>query len=214
MRTLTDLMQLVITGQASETKNCTQELLAAGVGAEELLQQGLNPAMAEVSRQFKENIIYIPDVLMASRAMHAAMQVLKPILSECRSILPGRVVIGTVAGDLHDIGKNLVVMMMRGKGLEVIDLGIDVTPEAFVEAVREYRPQILGMSALLTTTMSAMNATIQALIRAGLRDQVRVMVGGGPVTGQYCSSIGADDYASDARIASELAVQSLGNAKL
>lgn len=214
MRTLTNLIRSVMAGQATETKNCTQELLVAGMSADEILQEGLLMAMAEVSRLFKENIIYIPDVLMASRAMHAAMQVLKPILSESGSAGLGRVVIGTVAGDLHDIGKNLVVMMMRGKGLEVVDLGIDITPETFVEAVREYRPQILGMSALLTTTMSGMNATVQALVRAGLRDQVRVVVGGGPVTGDYCSIIGADGYAPDAWAASELAVRYVHGRKL
>jgi len=147
----------------------------------------------------------VPEVLIAARAMHAGMDILRPLLAQSDAPLAGKVVIGTVQGDLHDIGKNLVAMMLEGGGFEIVDLGTDVAPDKFVEAVRVHQPDLVGMSALLTTTMPAMKRTIDALVEAGLREKVRVMIGGAPVTQAYADQIGADGYAPDAAAAVELA---------
>jgi 5-methyltetrahydrofolate--homocysteine methyltransferase len=161
--------------------------------------------MDEVGKDFKADILYMPEVLIAARAMHAGMDVLRPLLAESDVTGAGKYLIGTVQGDLHDIGKNLVKMMLDGAGFETIDLGKDVPPETFVAAVREHQPKILGLSALLTTTMPAMKDTIEALEEAGLRDSVKVMVGGAPVTDAFAEEIGAEAYAPDAASAVDIA---------
>jgi 5-methyltetrahydrofolate--homocysteine methyltransferase len=172
--------------------------LEAGIPPESVLKDGLIPAMGVVGEKFRNCEIYIPEVLLAARSMHGAMAVLKPLLARSKGTVAGLVVIGTVKGDLHDIGKNLVGMMMEGGGFEVVDLGIDVSVERFVEAVRTHKPAFVAMSALLTTTMKEMKQTILALEKAGLRGQVRVIVGGAPVTERFAKEIGADGFAPDA----------------
>jgi 5-methyltetrahydrofolate--homocysteine methyltransferase len=185
-------------GKMDEVKKLTLEGLDAGEKAETILKEGLLPAMERVGIQFKNNEIYIPEVLIAARAMHAGMGILKPILSKSASSQSAKIIVGTVKGDLHDIGKNLVVMMLEGGGFDVIDLGIDVAPEKFSEAIRKHQPQVVGMSALLTTTMREMKGTIETLQEAGLRNRVKVMIGGAPVTERFAKEIGADGYAPDA----------------
>jgi 5-methyltetrahydrofolate--homocysteine methyltransferase len=185
-------------GKMDEVKKLTLEGLDAGEKAETILKEGLLPAMERVGIQFKNNEIYIPEVLIAARAMHAGMGILNPILSKSTSSRAAKIIVGTVKGDLHDIGKNLVVMMLEGGGFDVIDLGIDVTPEKFSEAIRKHQPQVVGMSALLTTTMREMKGTIETLQEAGLRNRVKVMIGGAPVTERFAKEIGADGYAPDA----------------
>jgi len=188
-------------GRMEEVKTLVQGALDAGDKAETILEEGLIQAMDRLGVRFKNGEIYIPEVLLAARAMHAGMAVFKPILSKSIRTIGGKVVIGTVKGDLHDIGKNLVVMMIEGGGFDVIDLGIDVPASRFVEAVKEHRPQVAGMSALLTTTMVEMKKTIQALEAAGQKDQVKIIVGGAPVTERFAMEIGADGYAPDAAVA-------------
>ena len=188
-------------GEMEEVKTLVQEALDAGESAERVLRQGLIQAMDRVGVRFKNGELYIPEVLLAARAMHAGMAILKPILSKSTETIAGKVLIGTVKGDLHDIGKNLVVMMIEGGGFDVIDLGIDVPASRFVEAVKEHRPQVVGMSALLTTTMMEMKKTIQALEEAGQKDRVKIIVGGAPVTEDFAKDIGADGYAPDAAVA-------------
>ncbi len=185
-------------GKMEEVKTLVQGALDAGESAERVLKEGLIQAMDRLGVRFKNGEIYIPEVLLAARAMHAGMAVLKPILSKSTGTMTGKVLIGTVKGDLHDIGKNLVAMMLEGGGFDVIDLGIDVPASRFVEAVKEHRPQVVGMSALLTTTMLEMKKTIQALEAAGQKDQVKIIVGGAPVTERFAMEIGADGYAPDA----------------
>jgi 5-methyltetrahydrofolate--homocysteine methyltransferase len=188
-------------GEIEEVKTLVQEALDAGESAERVLREGLIPAMDRVGVRFKNGELYIPEVLLAARAMHAGMAILKPILSKSTETIAGKVLIGTVKGDLHDIGKNLVVMMIEGGGFDVIDLGIDVPASRFVEAVKEHRPQVVGMSALLTTTMVEMKKTIQALEEAGQKGRVKIIVGGAPVTEDFAKDIGADGYAPDAAVA-------------
>ncbi len=185
-------------GRTDEVQNLTQQALDAAVPPERILKEGLIEAMERVGVKFKNGEIYIPEVLIAARAMHAGMAVLKPILSKSTTATAAKVIIGTVKGDLHDIGKNLVSMMLEGGGFEVVDLGIDVSADRFVEAIREHRPQVVGMSALLTTTMREMRNTIQAIESAGLRKEVKTIVGGAPVTEKFAKEIGADGYAPDA----------------
>ncbi|MGD8902970.1 MAG: corrinoid protein, partial [Anaerolineae bacterium] len=156
-------------------------------------------------QDFKSGELFVPEVLIAARAMHAGMNVLRPLLTESESAGAGKYLIGTVKGDLHDIGKNLVKMMLEGAGFETIDLGTDVEPQAFVDAVREHKPVLIGMSALLTTTMVQMRATVEALEEAGLRDSVKIMIGGAPVTDAFAADIGADAYAPDAASAVDTA---------
>lgn len=184
--------------------------LAEGVPAPQIISQYLIPAMTEVGDRFKREEFYVPEMLIAARAMQRGLTVLKPLLVEGEFQPVGKVVAGTVEGDLHDIGKNLVCMMLEGAGFVITDLGVDVGPEKFVAAVREHEPNIVAMSALLTTTMPAMQSTIEALIDAGLRGRVRVMVGGAPVTEAYADQIGVDGYAPDAGAAVRKAKQLLG----
>ena len=182
-------------GKMEDVKKLTQAALDAGEKAESVLKDGLLPAMEQIGIKFKNNEIYIPEVLIAARAMHAGMAILKPILSKSAATRSVKVIVGTVKGDLHDIGKNLVVMMLEGGGFDVVDLGIDVSPDKFVEAIKKHQPQVVGMSALLTTTMREMKGTIEAIQEAGLRKQVKAIIGGAPVTERYAKEIGADGYA-------------------
>jgi 5-methyltetrahydrofolate--homocysteine methyltransferase len=182
-----------------------QVALDAGLAPDDILKNALVTAMGEVGRRFEAGEYFVPEMLIAARAMQGGLKLLKPRLVQNGVAAIGKVIIGTVAGDLHDIGKNLVGMMLEGGGFEVIDLGADVKPEAFVAAVREHRPDIIGLSALLTTTMPKMISTIQALEEAGLRKQVKVMIGGAPVTEEYAKKIGADGFAYDASLAVKVA---------
>lgn len=191
-------------GKVEEVKKLTQESLDAGIPAEIILKEGLIQAMDRVGIKFKNGEVYIPEVLIAARAMHAGMVVLKPILSKSTTKMGGKIIIGTVKGDLHDIGKNLVIMMLEGGGFEVVDLGIDVSTEKFIEAIKQHQPQVVGMSALLTTTMQEMKKNIQAFEWAGLKNQIKTIVGGAPVTEKFARDIGADGYAPDAASAVDL----------
>jgi 5-methyltetrahydrofolate--homocysteine methyltransferase len=192
-------------GEDEAVAELTQRALDEGMDAAEVLSGGLIAGMDVVGRDFKAGDLFVPEVLIAARAMSAGMRVLRPLLAESDVPRAGRFLVGTVKGDLHDIGKNLVRMMIEGAGFETIDLGTDVEPQAFVEAVREHQPDIVGMSALLTTTMTNMRTTIEALEEAGLRDQVKVMIGGAPVTAAFAEQIGADGYAPDAASAVDMA---------
>jgi 5-methyltetrahydrofolate--homocysteine methyltransferase len=176
----------------------------------EILAGALIAGMDEVGKDFKAGDLFVPEVLIAARAMHAGMGVLRPLLAESDIPSAGKYLIGTVEGDLHDIGKNLVKMMIEGAGFETVDLGTDVKPDAFVDAVREHQPTIVGMSALLTTTMVNMRSTIEALEEAGLRDSIKIMVGGAPVTAAFAEEIGADAYAPDAASAVDVAREFAG----
>jgi 5-methyltetrahydrofolate--homocysteine methyltransferase len=200
-----DLKEAVIKGDAAGAKRLCRQSLAQGKPAKEILAQALLPGMEEVGRLFREGEYFLPHVILAAKAMEAGMEELRPMLARTDSKLRTKVALGTVHGDLHDIGKNLVGMLMLGGGFEVVDLGRDVPVERFVQAVKEQGVQIIGMSALLTTTMPAMAKTVQALTQGGLRDRVKVMVGGAPVSQGYADEIGADGYAPDAPSAVELA---------
>ncbi|HEX9015406.1 MAG TPA: corrinoid protein [Chloroflexota bacterium] len=192
------LKEAVIEGNAGAAKALTQAALDGGSGPQEILDGALIPAMDVVGEKFSAREFYIPEMLISARAMQAGLGLLKPLLLAAESKSRGKVVIGTVKGDLHDIGKNLVGMMLQGGGYEVIDLGTDVKPAKFVETVASERPDFIMMSALITTTMASMKETIGALKEAGLRDKVRVGIGGAPVTQRYADEIGADFYAADA----------------
>lgn len=194
---LAEIYQSVIDGDAPEVQAGVQAALSQGIQADAILNQGLIAAMEEVGRRFEEGEFFVPEMLIAARAMQGGLSLLKPYLVESGVKSAGKVAIGTVKGDLHDIGKNLVAMMLEGAGFEVQDLGVDVDPQAFVKAAQE-GAQVIGMSALLTTTMSNMQNTLKALQSAGLRDQVKVLIGGAPVTDTYAHQIGADAYAADA----------------
>jgi len=185
-------------GDAEKVEELVKKALEENLTPKKILEDGLIKGMDIIGTKFKKNEVYVPEVLIAARAMHAGMDVLKPKLIESGVKNIGTVAIGTVKGDLHDIGKNLVKMMLEGAGFEVIDLGIDVSPDKFVEAVKEHKPNIIGMSALLTTTMVNMVDVIKALNVAGLRDKVKIMVGGAPITQNYANQIGADGYSPDA----------------
>ena len=192
-------------GENEAVAELVQQALDQGMEPQEILAGGLIAGMDEVGRDFKAGDLFVPEVLIAARAMHAGMGILRPLLADSDAHSAGKLVIGTVEGDLHDIGKNLVKMMIEGAGFETVDLGTDAKPDVFVEAVREHQPRIVGMSALLTTTMVNMKATIEALEEAGLRDSVKIMVGGAPVTAAFAEEIGADAYAPDAASAVDVA---------
>jgi len=209
MSLLEEIRQAVIEGQAKAVVPKVEQALSDGVPADQILQKGLIDAMAEVGRLFEEGEYFVPEMLIAARAMSAALEVLKPHLVETGVEPLGRVAIGTVKGDLHDIGKSLVAMMLEGAGFEIVNLGVDVAPEKFVEEAKK-GAQIVAMSALLTTTMPNMKNTIQALKEAGVRDQVKVMIGGAPVTQAYADEIGADGYSPDASSAVRKAKELLG----
>ena len=190
--------QALSKGSMDEVKDLTQKALKAGDSADKILKEGLIKAMDRIGVLFKNNEIYIPEVLIAARAMHAGLGVLKPILAKSNTSAAAKIVIGTVKGDLHDIGKNLVGMMLEGAGFEVIDIGIDAPPEKFIQAAKEHKANVIGMSALLTTTMMQMKGTVEALQAAGLKGKVKTLVGGAPVTDEFARQIGADGYAPDA----------------
>jgi len=197
-------------GDREVVAELAQEALDQELSPAEILADGFIAGMDDVGRDFKAGDLYVPEVLLAARAMHAGMDVLKPLLTEAEIPSVGKIVVGTVQGDLHDIGKNLVAMMMEGAGFEIVDLGTGVPPEQFVEAVEGEKPVLLGMSALLTTTMPMMRTTIEALEQAGSRDLVKVMVGGAPVTQTWADEIGADGFASDAASAVDVARSLMG----
>ncbi len=203
------LAEAIIAGDQAGAKTAAEELIAGGASAGDVLEQGLVAGMNVVGAKFKANEFYIPEVLLAARAMKGAMEVLRPLLAETGVKPVAKIAVGTVKGDQHDIGKNIVAMMMEGAGFEVTDLGINVGPDKFVEQAKE-GARILLMSALLTTTMPAMKANIEALKAAGLRDKVLVMVGGAPVTQAFADEIGADGYSDDAASAVEKARELLG----
>jgi 5-methyltetrahydrofolate--homocysteine methyltransferase len=188
----------VMEGDVTSVRKNVQTAIDAGIPVSDILNDGMISAMAEVGHLFEEGECFVPEMLIAARAMQTGLVLLKPHLKNAEVISAGKVVVGTVKGDLHDIGKNLVAMMLEGAGFEIIDLGTDVPPEKFVEAVRNQGAQIVAMSALLTTTMPSIKNTIDALTAAGLRGQVKVMIGGAPVTQNYADQIGADGFAPDA----------------
>jgi 5-methyltetrahydrofolate--homocysteine methyltransferase len=192
-------------GEDGEVAELVQKALEDGIAPGDILSNGLIAGMDEVGRDFKAGDLFVPEVLIAARAMHAGMNILRPLLTESDAASAGKYVIGTVKGDLHDIGKNLVKMMLEGAGFETVDLGTDVDAAAFVDAVREHKPSLVGMSALLTTTMVNMRSTVEALEEAGLRQSVKIMIGGAPVTAAFAQQIGADAYAPDAASAVDTA---------
>jgi 5-methyltetrahydrofolate--homocysteine methyltransferase len=198
MSNLTDLYDAILMGDTKKAHSATQAAIEEGVGPMDLISGSMVPAMDEVGRLFEAEEYFVPELLLAGRAMKSAMELLRPLMVSSGQKLGTRVVIGTVKGDLHDIGKNIVASMLEGGGLEVIDLGADVAPERFVSAVKEREPQVVCMSALLTVTMPAMRTTIEALKSAGVRDRVKVLIGGAPVTSQYAIEIGADGYSENA----------------
>jgi 5-methyltetrahydrofolate--homocysteine methyltransferase len=198
---LEDIAEGVLRGEAHAVASMTQQALSAGLAPETVLKYGLIAGMDLVGARFKNNEIFVPEVLVAARAMKEGMRILEPLLAAAGLAPEGRVLIGTVEGDIHDIGKNLVITMLKGAGFEVIDLGVNVSTGQFVSAVRTHRPQVLGMSSLLTTTMAQMKHTIDALDQAGLREGVLLIVGGAPLTEAFASEIGADGYGADAAAA-------------
>ena len=209
MADLNALAEAVINGKQDDVASLVQAAIDDGDDVAKVLSEGLIAGMAVVGRKFKANEFYVPEVLIAARAMHKGMDILEPKLAEAGVQPIAKVAIGTVKGDLHDIGKNLVCMMLRGGGYEVMDLGIDVPPEKYVEAVQS-GAKVVGLSALLTTTMPQMQAVIDAMKEAGVRDQTKVMIGGAPVTQNYADEIGADGYAPDAASAVDTAKELLG----
>ncbi len=204
-----DIAAALIEGENDEVDELTKAALGDGIEATEVMDDGLIAGMAIVGIKFRDNIIFVPEVLACARAMKAGMTHIEPILSESGIEAVGKVVMGTVKGDLHDIGKNLCTMMLRGAGFEVIDLGVDTSPDDFIDGLEENDAPLLGMSALLTTTMPNMGRTIEAIIDAGMRDDVQVMVGGAPVTQEFADDMGADGYGKDAIDCVELAKQLL-----
>jgi 5-methyltetrahydrofolate--homocysteine methyltransferase len=209
MTVLEDLRKSVIEGDLNTAESLTRSALAESVPPEEILADGLVSAMREVGHLFEEGELFVPEMLIAARAMKGGLNILRPLLAAANIHAVGKVVIGTVQGDLHDLGKNLVGMALEGAGFEVIDLGADVPAEKFVQAVQTYSPDFIGLSALLTTTMPRMQAVLQALRAAGLREKVRVIVGGAPVTQQYAAEIRADFFAPDAAAAAERLLQAV-----
>ena len=205
-----EISELLQKGRAKEVKELVQAAVDEGKSAKDILEQGLMAGMSVVGDKFKNNEVYVPEVLIAARAMNAGTEVLKPLLAESGVKAKGKAVIGTVKGDLHDIGKNLVKMMMEGKGIEVVDLGTDVSAEQFVTTAKEQDAQIIACSALLTTTMTEMQNVVKVAQEAGIRDKITIMVGGAPVTDAFKDSIGADGYEPDAASAAEAAVAAFG----
>lgn len=202
---LPQIAQALQRGDAPGVGAGVQEALDQGLSARDILDKALVATMAVIGRKFKNNEMYMPEVMIAARAMNAGLAVLDPILSQGEASYRGKLLLGSVRGDLHDVGKNMVSMMFRGAGFEVIDLGVDVAEDKFVAAVGEHRPDVVGLSALLTMTLSSMASTVTAIRDAGLRDRVMVMCGGAPVTGDFALKIGADGYAPDAASAVERA---------
>jgi 5-methyltetrahydrofolate--homocysteine methyltransferase len=213
MQDWSKLYDAIVDGDDKTSARLTKEAIEAGEDPSALISDTMVPAMAEVGRLFEIEEYFVPELLLAGRAMKAGLELLRPILAASGVEPTGRIVIGTVKGDLHDIGKNLVVSMMEGAGFEVIDLGIDVPPETFIEAIRDRKPQIVGMSALLTVTMPAIKTTIDAMVAAGVRDGIKIMVGGAPVTEEYAREVGADAYGENASVAATIAKRLCAEAK-
>lgn len=211
MSTLTEISEAMQRGRAKLIKTLVPQALEEGIPAQEILQDGLLAGMDVVGRKFKANEIFVPEVLVAARAMNVGAELLKPYLSEAGVEPKGKVILGTVKGDLHDIGKNLVRMMLEGKGLTVIDLGVDVPPEKFIESAIENDCKIICCSALLTTTMQVMGEVVEKAVEAGVRDKVKIMIGGAPVTEAFGQSINADAYTPDATTCAEVAMQLLAS---
>ncbi len=207
MELLVQMSEMLQKGKAKDVKALVQQAIDEGVSAKTILEEGLLSGMSIIGEKFKNNEIFVPEVLVAARAMNMGAELLKPLLADAGVVATGKVCIGTVKGDLHDIGKNLVKMMMEGKGLEVVDLGTDVSPETFVETAKNENCDIICCSALLTTTMGVMADVVKALEESGLKDKVKIMIGGAPVTDAYCQQIGADKYTSDAASAADAAVE-------
>ena len=206
MSTLNEISQMVVTGQVRTIKAKVQQALNEGISAQNVLDDGLLPGINEIGEKFAKNEVFVPNVLLAAKVMNMGVEVIQPLLAAGENTKVGTAVVGTVKGDLHDIGKNLVKMMLEGKGLEVVDLGTDVSPETFVQTAREQNCQIICCSALLTTTMGVMADVVKAAEAAGIRDSVKIMVGGAPVTEAFCRQIGADAYTPDAASAADKAV--------
>ena len=203
---LQDISLKLQAGKAKDVKVLVQQAIDEGIPAKQILEEGLLSGMNVIGEKFKNNEVFVPEVLVAARAMNMGVNLIKPLLADAGVKATGKVCIGTVKGDLHDIGKNLVKMMLEGKGLEVVDLGTDVSPETFVQTAREQNCQIICCSALLTTTMGVMGDVVKAAEAAGIRDSVKIMVGGAPVTEAFCRQIGADAYTPDAASAADKAV--------
>jgi len=210
MEDLQKLYDAILTGNAKVSKEVTQQALAAGADPQDLVQKYMIPAMDEVGRRYEANEYFVPELLISARAMKASLEFIRPLLAARGSEPVGRVVIGTVKGDLHDIGKNLVIALLEGAGYEVLDLGVNVQPGQFVRKIQEKKPQIVAMSALLTTTMPAMRTTIEAIKKAGIRDGVKIIIGGAPISQKYAEEIGADGYSETAGAAVALAKQMMG----
>lgn len=204
------MAESLIAGKIDDVKKMTEDALNSGADPKEVLEKGLMAGMDVVGQRFKACEMFIPEVLRSAKAMHAAMSVLKPKLAESGGGASGTLVLATVEGDLHDIGKNLVGMMFEGAGFDVVNLGIDIKPQAIVDACKEHKPEILGMSSLLTTTMPKMGETINALKEAGIRDQIKVMIGGAPVTQEFAEEIGADYYTQNAATAADKGKEIVG----
>ena len=207
---LEKLSTAVLEGDSATSSEAAQAGLDEGLTAKELLQKGLIPGMDEVGVRFKRGDMFVPEVLMSAEAMAEGMKILRPLLAESDTQMAGKILMGTVEGDLHDIGKNLVSMMCEGAGFEIVNIGFDAAPEKFIEGIKEHQPDIVGMSAMLTTTMRAMGHTIKAIEEAGLREQVKIMVGGAPVDQEFADRIGADGYGANAPTSSDLAKQLVG----
>ncbi len=209
MSILIEISETLQKGRVKQIKALVPQALEEGIPAQQIVEEGLLAGMSVIGEKFKNNEVFVPEVLVAARAMNAGTEILKPYLSESEAKAKGKVCLGTVKGDLHDIGKNLVRMMMEGKGLEVIDLGVDVPAEKFIQTAIENDCQIIACSALLTTTMSAMKDVVAAAQEAGIRSNVKIMIGGAPITAAFCANIGADAYTPDAATAAEKAVELL-----
>ena len=207
MSVLNEISENLQKGKAKDVKDLVQQAIDSGISARDILEQGLLDGMNTIGEKFKNNEVFVPEVLVAARAMNMGSALLKPLLEEEGLKASGKVCIGTVKGDLHDIGKNLVKMMMEGKGLEVLDLGVDVPPSQFIQTAIDEKCQVICCSALLTTTMNVMQEIVAAADKANIRDTVKIMVGGAPVTEAFCSQIGADHYTPDAASAASVAVE-------
>lgn len=210
MANYAELAQFIIAGKEDQVKEQVNGLLSSGNAPVEIINEGLIAGMNVVGQRFKVGDMYVPEVLMSARSMSAGLEIVKPLIADTDLKSAGKVVIGTVKGDLHDIGKNLVSMMMESGGLEVINLGVDVSSDDFIDAIYDHNPDVLAMSALLTTTMPKMKDMIEILAEEGLRDKVKVIIGGAPVSREYAESIGADGYAPDAATATELCKALIG----
>jgi len=206
------LSTAVLEGDAEKAHKLVERGLKQGLSPKEILDNGLIVGMDEVGARFKRGDMFVPEVLMSADSMAAGMEILRPLLAESGAEMLGKIVMGTVKGDLHDIGKNLVSMLCEGAGFEIVDIGFNAEPEKFIEAIKQHQPQVVGMSAMLTTTMRAMGQTIKAIEEAGLRDQVKVMVGGAPVDKDFADAISADGYGSNAPSGADLAKQLVGAA--